>query len=83
MTMESLVLEFLSRSSWGVIPLQPIIGLTVLALAGVLAWLLLHASSRPGAWRGDRGQGLVEVLLAVLLIIVILVVIFAVLPVHR
>jgi hypothetical protein len=75
MTVE-IVLEFLSRSSWGVLPLHSIIGLAVLAVAAVLAWFILRASWRPQAWRGDRGQGLVEVLLAVFLILVILFVLF-------
>jgi hypothetical protein len=70
------VLDALSRSSWGVIPLHTGIGLAVLAVAAVLAWFLLRASWRPQAWRGDRGQGLVEVLLAVFLILVILLVLF-------
>jgi hypothetical protein len=48
----------------------------VLAVAAVLAWFLLRASWRPEAWRGDRGQGLVEALLAVFLILVILFVLF-------
>jgi heme/copper-type cytochrome/quinol oxidase subunit 2 len=70
------VLETISRSSWGVLPLHTGIGLIVLAVAAVLAWFLLRASWRPQAWRGDRGQGLVEVLLAVFLILVILFVLF-------
>jgi hypothetical protein len=70
------VLDALSRSSWGVIPLHTGIGLAVLAVAAVLAWFLLRASWRPQAWRGDRGQGLVEVLLAVFVILVILFVLF-------
>jgi hypothetical protein len=70
------VLDALSRSSWGVIPLHTGIGLAVLAVAAVLAWFLLRASWRPQAWRGDRGQGLVEVLLAVFVILVILLVLF-------
>jgi hypothetical protein len=68
-----IVLDTLSRSSWGVIPvLHPIIGFAVLAVAAVFAWLLLHASTRPQAWRGEKGQGLVEVLLVVFLALVIL-----------
>jgi hypothetical protein len=70
------VLDALSRSSWGVIPLHTGIGLAVLAVAAVLAWFLLRASWRPQAWRGDRGQGLVEVLLAVFVILVFLLVLF-------
>jgi hypothetical protein len=57
------VLETISRSSWGVLPLHTGIGLAVLAVAAVLAWFLLRASWRPQAWRGERGQGLVEVLI--------------------
>jgi hypothetical protein len=48
------VLETLSRSSWGVLPLHTIIGLAVLAVAAVLAWFLLRASWRPQAWRGEN-----------------------------
>jgi hypothetical protein len=70
------VLDALSRSSWGVIPLHTGIGLAVLAVAAVLAWFLLRASWRPQAWRGDRGQGQVEVLLAVFLAVLILFVLF-------
>jgi hypothetical protein len=73
MTMET-VLETLSRSSWGVLPLHTGIGLAVLAVAAVLAWFLLRASWRPVAWRGERGQGLVEVVILVLVVVVILVV---------
>jgi hypothetical protein len=46
----------------------------VLAVAAVLAWFLLRASWRPVAWRGERGQGLVEVVILVLVVVVILVV---------
>jgi hypothetical protein len=68
------ILNTLARSSWGVIPAHSIIGLAVLAVAAVLAWFLLRASWRPVAWRGERGQGLVEVVILVLVVVVILVV---------
>jgi uncharacterized membrane protein YbhN (UPF0104 family) len=51
----------------------PIIGLAVLAVAAVLAWFLLRASWRPQAWRGESGQGLVEVLIAVFLVVVAMI----------
>jgi hypothetical protein len=78
------ILNTLSRSSWGVLPAHSIIGLAVLAVAAVLAWFLLRASWRPGAWRGERGSGPRRgAASSILLVVVILVIVFAVLPLHR
>lgn len=80
----SFVLEFLARSSWGVVPLHPILGLLVLVATVGIAWFVAtHLNRffapedrRRASWRDERGQGLVEVLLAVFLILVILFVLF-------
>lgn len=66
------ILNFLDRSSWGVLPAHPTLVLLLLLGAALAA----AAGAGRASWRDERGYGLVEALIAVLLVVVILVVLF-------